>query len=79
MAKNFEWHYEAASEAFLKSEGITDFCEEQAKRMTRATGMPYKADVRRGKKRVRAMARGQVDGDVIKKSKKFRDKQKGRK
>jgi hypothetical protein len=77
MAKNFEWHYEAASEAFLKSEGIADFCEEQAKRMTRATGMPYKADVKMGKKRVRAMARGQADGVKIKRSKRFRNEQKG--
>lgn len=63
MAKGFVWHYDAAGEVFLKSEGIESACEEAAARMTRATGMEYKPDVRRGKKRVRAMAYDKIKNE----------------
>ena len=56
MAKSFVWHYENAGAVFLRSEAIAQACEEQAARMTRATGMEYKADVRVRGDRVRAMA-----------------------
>lgn len=72
MAKDFEWHYDAAGAVFLKSDGIASACEEAAQRMTKATGMEYKADVRMGKKRVRAMARGKMNGATVKKGKRFR-------
>ena len=74
MANSFVWHYDAAGEVFLKSEGIANACEQAAEKMTRATGMEYKPDIRTGKKRVRAMARGKADGKLIKKSKRFKKK-----
>lgn len=74
MAKNFVWHYENAGAVFLKSEEIANVCEKEADRMTRATGMEYKADVRLGKKRVRAMAIGNRNGAAVKKSKRFKKK-----
>lgn len=75
MGKNFVWHYDAAAAVFLKSEGIAQACEEQAARMTRATGMEYQPDVRVGKRRIRAMARGKRDGETVKGSKKFRKRE----
>lgn len=41
----------------LKSSEIASVCEAQAARMTRATGVPYVADVYVGRKRVNAGAR----------------------
>lgn len=41
----------------LKSQEIADVCEAQAARMTRATGVPYVADVYVGETRVNAAAR----------------------
>lgn len=41
----------------LKSQEIADVCEAQAARMTRATGVPYVADVYVGKTRVNAGAK----------------------
>lgn len=38
----------------LKSDELAEVCEREAERMTRATGMEYKSDVRVGKYRVRA-------------------------
>ena len=73
MAKNFIWDYQAAGDLMLRSEEMAQVCEEQAERMTRATGMEYKADVRVGKKRVRAIAKGNVNGTTVKNSKRFRN------
>ena len=74
MAKSFVWHYENAGAVFLRSEGIANACEEQAARMTRATGMEYRADVKVGKRRVRAMARSAKNEPGVKRSKRFRKK-----
>lgn len=41
----------------LKSPEIAAVCEAQAKRMTRATGVPYVSDVYVGRSRVNAAAR----------------------
>lgn len=46
----------AAVRALLKSPEIAQVCEEQAERMTRATGMDYVSDVHIGKSRVNAGA-----------------------
>lgn len=54
MAKDFDWDYKAAGDLFLRSEEITQFCDQQAEKMTRATGMEYKSDVHQGKSRVNA-------------------------
>lgn len=54
MAKDFDWDYKAAGDLFLRSEEIAQFCDQQAERMTRATGMEYKSDVHQGKTRVNA-------------------------
>lgn len=40
-------------QALLKSEELAEVCEREAERMTRATGMEYKSDVRVGRYRVR--------------------------
>ena len=56
MAKDFEWDYKAAGDLMLRSEEIAQVCEQQAERMTRATGMEYKSDVMLGKTRVIAGA-----------------------
>lgn len=72
MAKNFEWDYKAAGDLLLRSEEIAQVCEEAAARMTRATGMDYKSDVRKGKNRVRAMGQGNVNGETVKKKKRFK-------
>ena len=56
MAKDFDWDYKAAGDMLLRSEEIAQFCEQQAERMTRATGMEYKSDVMLGKTRVIAGA-----------------------
>lgn len=47
----------AGIQELLKSDEIADICEEQAARMTRATGMNYVADVHIGKTRVNARGR----------------------
>lgn len=41
-------------QALLKSDELAEVCEGQAERMTRATGMEYKTDVKIGRYRVRA-------------------------
>lgn len=46
----------------LKSSGIASACEAQAAKMTRATGIPYVADVHIGRTRVNAAARKKVSG-----------------
>lgn len=51
--KTFEWDYAAAGELLLRSAEITEFCEKEAERMTRATGMSYEPNVYMGKNRVR--------------------------
>lgn len=62
MAKTvFEWNYEAAGDIMLRSREIASVCESQAEKMTRATGVEYKADVYLGRKRVNAAARGRSD------------------
>lgn len=68
----FEWDYEAAGDLLLRSEEIAAFCEEEAAKMTRATGVEYVADVVVGKKRVRAGAYTDPDNENITyKKKKF--------
>lgn len=58
MAKTrFEWNYEAAGDMMLRSQEIARVCESVAEKMTRATGVEYKADVYMGRKRVNAAAR----------------------
>lgn len=58
MAKTrFEWNYEAAGDLLLRSPEIASVCESVAEKMTRATGVEYKADVYMGKTRVNAAAR----------------------
>lgn len=42
MAKDFVWDYKAAGELLLKSEEIAEFCEKQAQRLSRETGMEYR-------------------------------------
>lgn len=55
MAKTlFEWDHAAAGDLMLRSPEIAEVCEEEAERMTRATGMAYKSDVVMGKTRVNA-------------------------
>lgn len=44
----------AGIQALLKSEEMAAFCEAEAERMTRATGMEYVPDVHVGKTRVNA-------------------------
>ena len=44
-------------QALLKSPEVASVCEAQAARMTRATGVPYVADVHYGRTRVNAGAR----------------------
>ena len=57
MAKaNFEWDYDAAGELLLRSPEIAEFCEAEAARMTRATGVKYVKDVYVGRTRVNAGA-----------------------
>lgn len=46
----------------LKSEEIAAFCEAQAARMTRATGVEYVPDVYTGRNRVNAGARKPKEG-----------------
>lgn len=50
--KTFEWDYAAAGNLLLKSDEIAAVCENEAAKMTRATGMEYISDVRVGKTRV---------------------------
>lgn len=50
--KTFEWDYAAAGELLLRSSATAEFCEQQATRMTAATGMDYVPDVRIGSQRV---------------------------
>lgn len=42
--------------ALLRSQEIAEVCEKHAERMTRATGVDYKADVHYGRTRVNAGA-----------------------
>lgn len=63
MAKDFKWDYAAAGELLLKSEEIASVCEAQAARMTRATGVPYVADVRTSRERVFARGYNQKGGE----------------
>lgn len=53
-SKTFEWDYHAAEELIMKSEDMAKVCEEQAARMTRATGMEYRPDIYVGETRVNA-------------------------
>lgn len=64
MAKPaFVWDYKAAGELFLKSDDIAEVCDQTAEKMTRATGMDYKADVYVGKRRVRASGYQKTGGE----------------
>lgn len=58
------WDYAAAGELLLKSDEIAAVCEEEAERMTRATGVEYASDVFIGKTRVRAGAYDNAEGDT---------------
>lgn len=51
----------AGIQALLKSDELAEVCEREAKRMTRATGMEYKSDVKIGRYRVRAGANNRKD------------------
>ena len=53
-SKTFVWDYQAAGDLMLRSAEIAKACEQEAARMTRATGMTYQADVMQGKTRVNA-------------------------
>lgn len=63
MAKDFEWHYDAAGDVFLRSEEIAKACEAAAARMTRATGMEYKFETSRTSQRVIVEGRGEGDDE----------------
>lgn len=56
MAKavKFEWDYNSAGELLLRSPEIATICEEEAKKMTQATGVAYESKIRVGSQRVRA-------------------------
>ena len=56
MAKTFEWDYAVAGDLLLRSPEIASFCEEQAARMTAATGMEYTTETRMGSQRVHVVA-----------------------
>lgn len=71
--KTFRWDYHAAGNLILRSDDMADFVESQAARMTRATGMEYKPEVKMGKNRVRAIGRGKMDGETVKRSKKHKN------
>lgn len=47
----------------LKSDAIAEICEQEAMRMTQATGMRYEADVYVGKRRVNADGYQEVSDD----------------
>lgn len=64
--KRFRWDYHAAGKLVMRSEEMAELVEEQAARMTRATGMEYRADVKVRGDRVSAIARGTVDGKTVK-------------
>ena len=49
--------------ALLRSDEVAEVCEEQAKRMTRATGMHYVPDIYVGRNRVNAGGYGEVTDD----------------
>lgn len=51
-------------QALLKSDELAEVCEREAERMTRATGMEYKSDVRVGQYRVRVAAYKKSDEKV---------------
>ncbi len=63
MAKNFIWDYKAAGDLMLRSNEIAEICEEEAEKMTRATGMDYTTDIHVGKKRVNAAGRKKAEKD----------------
>lgn len=67
MAKTkFEWDYAAAGDLMLRSQEIAAVCDAEAERMTRATGVKYVSDVRRGNQRVIASARTSADNEAVK-------------
>lgn len=47
----------------LKSQEIASVCESEARKMTQAAGVPYKADVYTGRTRVNARAIRRVSDD----------------
>lgn len=51
----------AGLQELLKSSGVGKFCESKAAQMTRASGVPYVADVYVGRTRVNAAARTKGD------------------
>lgn len=53
----------AGIQELLKSAAIASVCEEQAARMTRATGVEYVSDVHVGRTRVNAGAKTRSDKD----------------
>lgn len=62
MAKTkFVWNYGAAGDLMLRSQEIANVCESVAEKMTRGAGVPYKADVKMGRRRVNAAARERAD------------------
>lgn len=61
--KRFRWDYAAAGKLLLKSEEMAEFVEEQAQRMTRATGMEYKPEIKRTSERVFAMAKDHMKSE----------------
>jgi hypothetical protein len=63
MAKDFVWHYDAAGDVFLRSDGIAQACEAAAARMTRATGMEYQFETGRTSQRVIVEGRGEGDDE----------------
>lgn len=59
MAKvvDWVWDYESAGEILLRSAEITAICEEEAKKMTQATGVNYVFETKMGSKRVKVKAK----------------------
>lgn len=53
----------AGIQKLLKSTEIADVCEQQAQRMTQATGVKYEADVYVGRTRVNARGIRRVEND----------------
>lgn len=61
--KRFRWDYGAAGKLMLKSDEMAELLEEQAKRMTRATGMEYRPEIKRTSERVFAMAQDRMSSE----------------
>lgn len=57
------WDYDAAGDLMLRSKDIADFCDAEAEKRTRATGMDYVSDIRVGSQRVRAGAYDAASSD----------------